>query len=118
MQRKMKIALAAGAIVVGTAGAGTVAVGAASTESNETPITGAALEQASAAALAQTGGGRVTETEQGDDDSFYEVDVTLDDGSEVEVQLDENFRVVGTETDDADDADDADDTNDPDDDDD
>lgn len=66
---------------------------------NELPITGAALEQASAAALAHTGGGRVTETEVGDEDSLYEVEVTLNDGSQIDVQLDENFAVVGAEAD-------------------
>jgi len=59
----------------------------------------AALEQASAAALAHTGGGRVTETEVGDEDSYYEVEVTLDDGSQVDVQLDESFHVVGAKGD-------------------
>jgi uncharacterized membrane protein YkoI len=59
------------------------------------PITGAALERASAAALAYTGGGRVTETEVGDEESLYEVEVTMPDGSQVDVQLDESFKVVG-----------------------
>ena len=60
---------------------------------------GSDLEQASAAALAHTGGGRVTETEVGDEESLYEVEVTLDDGSQVDVQLNERFDVVGTEQD-------------------
>jgi uncharacterized membrane protein YkoI len=58
------------------------------------PITGTALEKASAAALDHTGGGRVTGTEVGDEDSYYEVEVTLDDGSQVDVQLDKAFNVV------------------------
>ena len=41
------------------------------------------------------GGGKVTETEVGDEDSYYEVEVTLDDGTQVDVQLDEDFKVVG-----------------------
>ena len=53
----------------------------------------------SEAALAETGGGRVTGTEVGDEESYYEVEVTLDDGSQVDVQLDENFAVVGSEAD-------------------
>lgn len=69
-------------------------------DDNEQPITGTALERASAAALAHTGGGRVTETEVGDEESPYEVEVTLDDGSQVDVQIDEKFTVVGDETDD------------------
>lgn len=63
----------------------------------DVPITGADLEQTSASALARTGGGRVTETEVGDEESRYEVEVTVDDGSQVDVQLDERFEVVGTE---------------------
>ena len=76
-------------------------------DDNEQAITGTALEQASAAALAHTGGGRVTETEAGDEESYYEVEVTLDDGSQVDVQLDEHFDVVGDEADDESGNDDA-----------
>jgi uncharacterized membrane protein YkoI len=64
-------------------------------ESADVPITGAALDQASAAALDYLGGGRVTATEVGDEESYYEVEVTLDDGRQVDVQLDEDFTVVG-----------------------
>ena len=109
MQRKIKYALVAGAIAVAAAGVGTVAVGAASNDDNEAPITGDALEKASRAALAHTGGGRVTETETGDEDSYYEVEVTLDDGSQIDVQLDQSFAVVGSSADHEDEAvDDAD----------
>lgn len=66
-------------------------------DDSEPPITGSALEKASAAALAFTGGGRVSDTEQGDEDSYYEVEVTLDDGRQVDVQLDRDFNVVGSE---------------------
>jgi uncharacterized membrane protein YkoI len=62
---------------------------------NEQPITGEAYDKAVEAALAHTGEGRVTETEAGDEDSYYEVEVTLDDGSQVDVQLDRDFNVVG-----------------------
>jgi uncharacterized membrane protein YkoI len=109
MQRKVKLALVAGAITLGAAGAGVVAVGAVTGDDAESPITGAALDQATRAALAHTGGGRVTETEVGDEESYYEVEVTLDDGSQVDVQLDEEFRVVGSKADREDDENDADD---------
>ena len=36
----------------------------------------------------------MTDTEVGDEDSYYEVEVTLADGRQVDVQLDENFNVV------------------------
>ena len=51
------------------------------------PITGDALVQASQAALAFTGDGTVTATEVGDEESLYEVEVTLADGSQTELQL-------------------------------
>jgi hypothetical protein len=67
---------------------------------DERPITGEALEKASAAALAHTGGGRVSETELGDEEGYYEVEVTLDDGTQVDVHLDENFNVLSADQDD------------------
>ncbi len=67
---------------------------------DDQPITGQALDKASEAALAHTGGGRVTGTEVGDEDSYYQVEVTVDDGSQVDVQLDENFNIVSQNADD------------------
>jgi uncharacterized membrane protein YkoI len=99
MNRKTKgTVLAVATIAVVGTGAG-VAV-AAGGDDSESPITGTALEQASAAALEHTGEGRVTETEVGDEESYYEVEVTLDDGSETDVQLDEDFNVVSSSADD------------------
>lgn len=63
------------------------------------PIIGDALTKASQAALAFTGSGTVSGTEVGDEESLYEVEVTLGDGSQVDVQLDQNFVVVGSKTD-------------------
>jgi uncharacterized membrane protein YkoI len=70
-----------------------------STDSDQ-PLTGADLDQAKAAALEYTGGGTVTEAEAGDDGAAYGVEVRKDDGSQVEVRLDETFTVIGSETDD------------------
>ncbi len=86
-------------ILAGVAGFAAVAIAGTAVASqfgddDEQPITGDALERASEAALAQTGGGTVTETEVGDEDSYYEVEVTLDSGAQVDVQLDEDFNVV------------------------
>ena len=67
---------------------------------DDQPITGSALEQATKAALEHTGGGTVTETEVGDDGAAYGVEIRLDDGRQVEVNLDENFNVIGQENDD------------------
>lgn len=63
-------------------------------EDDDTVITGAAMNQASQAALAHTDEGTVTGTEVGDEESLYEVEVTLDNGVEVDVQLDADFNVV------------------------
>jgi hypothetical protein len=41
----------------------------------------------------------VTDTEVGDEESLYEVEVTRDDGGQVDVQLDAGFNVVGGEAD-------------------
>ena len=73
-----------------------IAIGAGGND-DETPITGTALERASEAALAHTGGGRVTDTEAGDEEGAYEVEVTLADGSQVDVHLDASFAVLGDE---------------------
>jgi hypothetical protein len=35
-----------------------------------------------------------------DEDSYYEVEATLDDGRQVDVQLDQQFKVVSTDADD------------------
>ena len=90
--------------IVTAIGAAAVAIGsgiatAQPDDGEGTPITGEALVKASQAALAFTGGGTVTATEVGDEESLYEVEVTLSDGSQVDVQLDENFVVVGDKTD-------------------
>lgn len=110
MRRRTRYALSGAIVLAAAAIGGGVAVGVASSDDGEAPITGPALERAGEAALEHTGGGRVTDTEVGDEDSYYEVEVTLDDGSQVDVQLDEDFRVVGATPDREDDEGDADDS--------
>ncbi len=95
--RTIIITAAAGVIALAIAGTATASQFG---DDNEQPITGDALTQASEAALAHTGEGRVTETEVGDEDSYYEVEVTLESGEQVDVQLDESFTVVGANPDD------------------
>jgi uncharacterized membrane protein YkoI len=86
------------ALVGGTAGIAGAAAGGDDGEDagKDVPITGAALDRAGAAALAHTGGGRVTGTEVGDEEGYYEVEVTMPDGSQVDVHLDQGFKVLGT----------------------
>lgn len=90
-----------GAVVLGAAvvaGVGGVAV---ANDGDDQELTGETRERAVAAALEHTGGeGTVTETEIGDDGAAYEVEIRLDDGSQIEVQLNEDFEVTGSEEDD------------------
>ena len=87
-------ALGAVAVAIGTG------IAAAQPDDGEgSPITGEALAKASQAALAFTGGGTVTGTEAGDEESLYEVEVTMADGSQVDVQLNDAFAVVGNKAD-------------------
>lgn len=63
-------------------------------------LTGADYDRAAAAALAAAGGGTVTDADRSDDTGVaYEVDVRLDDGTEVDVDLDQAFGVVRTDVD-------------------
>jgi uncharacterized membrane protein YkoI len=95
-----KTAVIAGVLAVGGGVTGGVAIAAGGDDdATQKPITGSALDRAKEAALAHTGEGRVTETEVEDEESYYEVEVTLDDGSQVDVQLDRSFNVVGSEGD-------------------
>lgn len=88
-----------GAVLV-AAVAGGAGVVVATGGDDDQPITGTALEKATEAALAHTGGGTVTETEMGDDGAAYSVEVRFDDGRQVEVNLDADFNVIGDEPDD------------------
>jgi hypothetical protein len=99
MKRKTRMIIVAAVAGMAAAGIGGGVAVASVTGDMDTPITGPALARAEAAAIAHTGGGRVTETEAGDEESYYEVEVTMPDGRQVDVQLDENFVVVGSETD-------------------
>lgn len=98
MRRTWKVLLVGAAVIAVVA----VAAGfgfAASGEDDE-PLAGSQLEQASAAALEAVGQGEVVGTEAGDDDgAAYEVEILLSDGSQVEVQLDQDFTVIATEPD-------------------
>jgi uncharacterized membrane protein YkoI len=84
---------AGGTAIAGAAGGGDDGDG------HDKAISGSALDRASAAALKATGGGKVSETEVGDEESYYEVEVTRADGSQVDVQLDRGFDVVGQQAD-------------------
>jgi hypothetical protein len=95
-------------LVIGGASAG-IAIAAGAAGGDDRPLTGSALDRATAAALAHTGGGTVLETEAGDGGAVYGVEVQLGDGTVVEVALDGDFDVIGQESDDdrTEDSDDA-----------
>jgi uncharacterized membrane protein YkoI len=106
MSRKvyMAIGLAALLVIAGSlvtlASTGTLAGGDDEEDEAEGPdvaIEGDALQEASDVALDYVGEGEVTDTEVGDEESYYEIEVTKDDGSQVDVQLDADFNVVGSE---------------------
>jgi uncharacterized membrane protein YkoI len=111
---RRKTFLAAAAVVT-LAAFGGVAVASGDDSAEDTAeepgvaITGDAFDAASQAALDHLGGGQVTDTEVGDEESYYEVEVTRDDGSQVDVQLDEDFNVVGDEQEDETEENDAED---------
>ncbi len=105
MKRRTKALIAAGVLAVAGIGGGSPqpAVATTPTSGRAKRAAGQAhhrsgneLDSASTAALDHVGEGRVTETEVGDEESYYEVEVTKDDGSQVDVQLDRGFNVVGS----------------------
>jgi hypothetical protein len=101
MTKRAKILISGAAVAAIAAGGAGVALGTGGDDdATEKPISGSALDQASAAALEHTGGGEVIGTEVGDEESLYEVEVTLPDGGQTDVQLDRSFNVVGDEADD------------------
>ena len=59
---------------------------------------GANIEKAKSVALDHVKG-RVTGSEVGDEEGYYEVEITRDDGSQVDVHLDKNFNVLDTPAD-------------------
>jgi len=102
MDGRIKQWVLAGTVVVALGVGGTaLASGAGSDDNGGTrddgagkPITGAALDKASAIAIDHVGGGRVTGTEFQDEEGYYEIEVTRGDGSQVDVHLDSHYNVL------------------------
>ena len=100
MNRRMKVVTGAtaGLILAGIAAAGVAAAAdSAGDDTADVALTGTDLSRASEAALAETGGGEVVDSEVEDEENGYEVEVNLSDGRQIEVQLDANFAVVSSE---------------------
>lgn len=98
MKKRIKVLLVgASALALAAGGAGVASATGGGDSSH--PIAGKALNQARTVALKATGGGTVTETEVGDEESYYQVEVTKADGSQIDVQLDRGFSPVGQSAD-------------------
>jgi uncharacterized membrane protein YkoI len=91
MRKKTMLITGAAAAVVVLGGA-TVAAASGSPTSDDQPLSGTELQQASDAALAKAGGGTVLTAET--DDGAYEVDIQRPDGTRVEVEVDRSFQAT------------------------
>jgi uncharacterized membrane protein YkoI len=98
MNRRTKW-IATGAVAAAALGIGSGLAVAASADDDQPPIPANALEHATKVALDRTGGGRVTGSEVGDEEGYYEVEVTRADGSQVDVHLDRGFNVIDSSAD-------------------
>ena len=96
---KRRTTLVAGGALAFAAIAGGTGIAVANGGDNDMPLEGSTLDKAVSAALAATGGGEVLETEVGDDGSAYGVEIRLEDGSQVEVNLDSSFHLINQEPD-------------------
>jgi uncharacterized membrane protein YkoI len=99
MKKRTKVVIVGASALALAAGGAGIAGATGGGDDSEAALTGKALDTASAAALQATGGGTVTDTEVGDEESYYEVEVTQADGSQADVQLDRDFNVVGQSAD-------------------
>ena len=117
MNEKIKRGLIAAGAVAALAGGGAAIAGASGSEGHDdadqaaevsgarddgegSPVTGGELDRASAVALDATGGGEVTGSEKNDEEGYYEIEVTRDDGTEVDVHLDRDLNVLDASPDD------------------
>ncbi len=80
-------------------GAGVAYAAGSGDDDSSSRATGPGIEKAKSAALEETNGGRVTGTEVEDEEGYYEIEVTKDDGSQVDVHLDKDFNVLSTPAD-------------------
>ena len=88
----------AGAAAAAVALGGAAVAAASTTPGDDQPLSGTALQQAGDAAIARTGPGTVVSAEtENEANASYEVDVRLNNGDRVEVNLNGSFEVVGVE---------------------
>ena len=89
-----KVLLAVALAMVVLAGAGVAYATGSGDNSSEPQETGVGIEKAKSIALDHTNGGRVSGTEIGDEEGYYEVEVIRGDGSQVDVHLDRDYNVL------------------------
>lgn len=94
MNKKQLVASAAATVIL-TLGGGAGIAYATGGDAGE-QATGPNIEKAKSAALDHTKEGRVTDTEVGDEEGYYEIEITRDDGSQVDVHLDRDLNVLST----------------------
>jgi hypothetical protein len=99
-RRMLKILSAiAGALVLALGGAA-IARATGAFDDGESQIRGSQADRAKAAALEITGGGKANAVERDSEGGgTYEVEVTREDGSTVDVRLDESFKLVAIDGD-------------------
>lgn len=95
--RVKTLAVAAAAAMLLLVGAG-VAYAAGSDGGPSGQAAGTNLDKAKSVALNHVNG-RVTGSEVGDEEGAYQIEVTKDDGSQVDVNLDKNFSVINAQSD-------------------
>jgi uncharacterized membrane protein YkoI len=98
MTAKRTLIIGAAAALIAVGGAVTGVAVATGDDDPSHPLTGAEYDRVTARALEETGGGTVTETEKGDEESYYQVEIENADGSHTDVNLDRDLNVVKTKT--------------------
>ena len=94
-----KVLLAVALAMVVLPGAGVAYASGSGEDPSEQQTTGPGIEKAKSIALDYTNGGRVTGTEIGDEEGYYELEVIRKDGSQVDVHLDRDYNVLSTPAD-------------------
>ena len=100
MRLNTRRSVVGGILALMVAGGATVGGVAIAGGGDDEPLTGDIYDCAVAAALDFAGPGTVTETETGDDGAAYEVKILREDGRQVEVNLNADCEVIGSEPDD------------------
>jgi uncharacterized membrane protein YkoI len=97
----VKTLVIAAAVVAMLVALGAAGIAYANGADSEEQLTGPDAEKAKSAAIAAVGGGTVSEVERDDGNGTgaFEVEVTRDDGSQLEVHLDSDYNVVGRQAD-------------------